>query len=225
MSSLRPLPLLAALLCSLAGAQTLASTPLELGLVGGFAAGGSAQVFVGAPRLLGPLGARLSVERSRSAEGFDDDAPLDPSGPPGTVGEIKQSGLVTAETFSSLSYGLDVTYDLGQPVPGVATSVYGGGRYGQFSSRLEQGSEFTEYASSAYGLGLGTRADYLLTPMFSLVADLGLDFYFVGGPISRRGDHDAATFKPGEDAYHTVSRAVRRPGHVLRAMLGVKYSF
>ncbi|AWN23325.1 hypothetical protein DKM44_08845 [Deinococcus irradiatisoli] len=216
---------LAALAGSLAGAQALTPARLpELGLLGGLASGGSAQVFVNAPQLLGPLGARLSLSRTRSAGGFDDDAPLE--GGSASVGQLKQDGQVTGETFSLLTYGLDLTYDLGQPIPGVATSVYGGARYGQYASRLQRSDQFTEYASSAFGVATGTRANYLLTRTFSFVADLGVEVYLQGGPITRRDSGQGSeVFRPGEESYVSLSRALKRPAAVVRAMLGVKYSF
>lgn len=202
---------------------------LEVGLTGGYAGGGSGQLFVDSHNLAGSFGARLSLGRSSREGGFGDSADLsgsDLNGPPGSVGQQNKSGLIRGTRASAFTFGLDATYDLGQPVPGVATSLYGGLRYGQFNSRLTaSGGPVTDYASSAFGLGLGTQIGYLLTNNFSIIGDLGFDRYFGGGPITRRGGKRAVTFRPGEAGYDAVNRVVERPGLVFKALLGVKYSF
>lgn len=232
------------LVCSAANAQTTAAQSttaqstkanttyklnsynnIELGLIGGYANGKSVQVFVNYNNLAGPIGARLSVTNSSNGNGFDDNADLS-AGLLGTIGQQKKSGLIMVEGGSLTSYGLDATYDLGQPVPGVATSVYGGVRYGQFNSRLQYAGQYTDYSSKAFGVGVGSQVGYLLTNNISLIGDLGVDQYFHSGPItSRDNKNNTDTFKPEEASYAAVNKAVIRPSTVFKAMLGVKYSF
>ncbi|WP_161882534.1 outer membrane beta-barrel protein [Deinococcus alpinitundrae] len=159
---------------------------VEVGLTGGYAAGGSIQVTVSRADLLGPLGVRLSLGRSGS----------DPSPVGGQQAHL-----------TLLTYGLDATYNFGQPVPGVATSVYGGPRYGQLILRPDgSGDPSNEANAGALGLGVGAQVGYLLTNAFSFIAELGLDQYL-------------GTAKAVSQA------APERPGTVFKALLGVKYRF
>ncbi|GAA4003172.1 hypothetical protein GCM10022631_12580 [Deinococcus rubellus] len=164
---------------------------VEVGLTGGYAAGGSGQVSVSRADLAGPLGVRLSLSRSSN------DQP-------------QANGQQTRRTL--LAYGLDATYDFGQPMPGVATSFYGGLRYGQIISRLSgSGDQTTETTSGAPGLGMGAQIGYLLTNTFSFIAELGLDQYFGNkGEVSQNSQ---------------TTPTAERPGTVFRALLGVKYRF
>lgn len=228
-----PLKTLFALLCLTLPAASAQSAPtafpftynnFQLGLLGGYAGGGSVQLFANYNNVAGPLGLRLSVGRSSREGGFDDDSDL---GLLGTLRDQRKSGLIRSERASALFYGLGATYDLGQQIPGLETSLYGGLRYGQFNSRLTyKGGQYTDYSSRAFGVGVGSQAAYLLTNSLNLVGDVGLDQYFGGGPIVRRDDrNNTDTFKPGEGGYDTVNQAVKRPGTVLKVMLGVRYSF
>ena len=215
-----------------AGAQaqtTITAAPvlsnLELGLSGGYSGGGGGQVFVQYNNLSGPIGVRLSAGRSSNNDGFDDSADLS-AGLLGTIAQQKASGNITGEKATQQTYGLDATYDLGQALPGVATSLYGGLRYGSFNSTLTyQGGQSSDYASSAFGVGIGSQAEYLLTRNVSVFGDLGVDQYFSGGDITVTSGTSSDTFKPGEGGYTAINNAVNRPGTVFKAMLGVKYSF
>jgi len=156
---------------------------VEVGLIGGYAAGGSVQVSVSRADLLGPLGVRLSLGRSSGQERMD--------------------GQQARRTL--LAYGLDATYDFGQPVPGVATSIYGGPRYGQLTLRPGGSGDVT--STGALGLGVGAQVGYLLTNAFSFTAEVGLDQYLGTG-------EKAASQATSE-----------RPGTVFKALLGIKYRF
>ncbi|AZI41579.1 hypothetical protein EHF33_01425 [Deinococcus psychrotolerans] len=228
-----PLKTLFALLCftlPAASAQTAPAalpfsyTNFQFGLLGGYADGRSVRVFANYNNLAGPLGLRLSVGRSSKEGGFDEDADL---GLLGSIGQQKKSGLISSERANALFFGLGATYDLGQQIPGLETSFYGGLRYGRFNSRLTyKGGQYTDYSSSAFGIGLGSQAAYLLTNSLSVVGDVGVDQYFGGGPIVSRDDrNNTDTFKPGEGGYEAINKAVKRPGTVLKVMLGVRYSF
>jgi len=166
----------------------LLSTPflstVEVGLIGGYAAGGSVQVSVSRANLLGPLGVRLSLGRSSGQERVD--------------------GQQARRTL--LAYGLDATYDFGQPVPGVATSIYGGPRYGQLTLR-QGGSGENVTSTGALGLGVGAQVGYLLTNAFSFTAEVGLDQYL------------------GTDEKAASQATPERPGTVFKALLGIKYRF
>ncbi|TSA86752.1 outer membrane beta-barrel protein [Deinococcus detaillensis] len=228
-----PLKTLFALLCLTLPAASAQAAPaalpfsytnFQLGLLGGYADGRSVQVFANYNNLAGPLGLRLSVGRSSKEGGFDEDADL---GLLGTLREQRKSGLISSERASALFFGLGATYDLGQQIPGLETSFYGGLRYGRFNSRLTyKGGQYTDYSSSALGVGLGSQAAYLLTNSLSVVGDVGVDQYSRSGPIVSRDDrNNTDTFKPGEGGYDTINKAVKRPGTVLKVMLGVRYSF
>ncbi len=105
-----------------------------------------------------------------------------------------------------LAYGLDATYDFGQPVPGVATSIYGGPRYGQLTLR-PGGSGENVTSTGALGLGVGAQVGYLLTNAFSFTAEVGLDQYL------------------GTDEKAASQATPERPGTVFKALLGIKYRF
>lgn len=165
--------------------STLFLSTVEVGLTGGYAAGGSIQLSISRADLLGPLGVRLTLGRSSD--------------------QLQVDAQQARRTL--LAYGLDTTYDFGQPVPGVATSFYGGLRYGQLILRLGgSGDPSTEATTGAPGLGVGAQIAYLLTNAFSFIAELGLDQYF-------------GTAKAASQA------APERPGTVFKALLGVKYRF
>lgn len=227
-----PKPLFALLLLALPAASAQTAAPsfpftynnVQIGLLGGYAGGGSAQVFANYNNVVGPLGLRLSVGRSSKEGGFDDAADL---GLLGSIGQQKKSGLISGERTSTLFYGLGATYDLGQQIPGLETSLYGGLRYGQFNSRLTyRGGQYTDFSSSAFGMGIGSQAAYLLTNSLSVVGDVGLDQYFGGGPVVRRDNkNNTDTFKRGEGGYDIIDKAIKRPGTVLKVMLGLRYSF
>ena len=198
---------------------------IELGLSGGYLGGGGGQVFVQYNNLAGPIGVRLSAGRSSNNDGFDDSADLS-AGLLGTIGQQKANGNITGEKATRQMYGLDATYDLGQALPGVATSLYGGLRYGSFKSTLTyKGGQSSDYASGAFGVGIGSQAEYLLTRNLSVFGGLGVDQYFSGGNITVTSSTSTDTFKPGEGGYDTINKAVNRPGTVFKALLGVKYSF
>lgn len=210
---------------------TLSFTPpplighIKLGLSGGYLAGGGAELFVQASDLVGSFGARFSFSRSRHAGGFDDAASLD--GGPDSIASQKNRGEIAGDQVTLQTLGLDASYSLGQPVPGLETSVYAGLRYGQFYSRLAYtNGQSTEYSSSAFGIGLGSQAAYLLTNLFSFFGALGVDQFFGPSAItSRDGQNNCATLRPGDAGYEALNRAVKRPSTVLKATLGVKYSF
>jgi hypothetical protein len=199
---------------------------LELGLTGGYAGGGNVGVFVGYKNLAGPIGARIGLSRSRNNNGFNDDRDLS-GGVLGTVGQNKANGNITGEAATAQTVSLDATYDLGQPLPGLETGIYAGLRYGAFNSRLTfRGGQYTDYSSSAFGVGVGSQAGYLITNNISVVGDLGVDQYFPGNTINTRDSQgNTDSFQKGQGGYDSVNAAVRRPGTVLKASLGLKYKF
>ena len=223
-------------LAASAGAQVIPATPLsspstsllsrlDLGLTGGYVGGGGFQVFVDYNNLIGPVGARLSISSSSNGDGFNDDADLS-GGLLGTIGQQKANGNISEERALRQTFGLDATYPLGQPLPGIATSVYGGLRYGSFTSRLTyRDGQSTDYKSAAFGVGIGSQAAYLLTRNISIVGDLGVDQYFNKSDITASSGNNTDTFKAGEGGYAAVDNVVNRPGTVFKAMIGVKYSF
>ena len=110
-----------------------------------------------------------------------------------------QVGLGAQQSRRTLfAYGLDATYDLGQPVPGVATSFYGGPRYGQLTLRPGGFGDVDETSTGALGLGVGAQVGYLLTNAFSFTAEVGLDQYF--------GPDEEAAVKPPRSAPARSSR-------------------
>ena len=199
---------------------------LELGLTGGYAGGGNVGVFVGYKNLAGPIGARIGLSRTRNGNGFNDSADLS-GGLLGTIGQQKANGNITGEAASSQILSADATYDLGQALPGVAVGLYGGLRYGAFNSRLTfKGGQYTDYSSSALGVGIGSQAGYMITNNISVIGDLGVDQYFPGGTINTRDSQgNTDSFSRGEGGYDNVNAAVRRPGTVAKASLGLKYTF
>ena len=213
------------LVCSgAASAQTTPSLPftapplvghLELGLSGGALAGGGGQLFVQANDLFGAFGARLSFSRSRHAGGFDDALSL--NGTSDSLAQQKKRGEIAGDQATVQTLGLDASYSLGQPVPGLATSIYAGLRYGQFYSRLAYtNGQNSEYSSSAFGIGLGSQAAYLLTSLFSFFGELGVDQFFGSSAVtSRDSQKNRVTLKPGDAGYAALSRAVQRPSTVL----------
>lgn len=202
------------------------SGKLELGLTGGYAGGGNVGAFVGYKNLAGPIGVRIGLSRTRNSNGFNDDKDLS-GGLLGTIGQQKANGNVTGEAASIQTLSADATYDLGQPLPGVAVGLYGGLRYGALNSRLTfKGGQYTDYSSSALGVGIGSQAGYMITNNISVIGDLGVDQYFPGGTINTRDSQGKTdSFKKGEGGYDAVNAAVRRPGTVAKASLGLKYSF
>ncbi len=190
---------------------------LELGLTGGSYNGLGGQAYIGMRNLAGPIGARLSASYGRNSGGFDESAdyPLF-----GSIGQMKATGLVTATSSRSTTVGLDATYNLGYVADNIDTTVYGGLRYGTFNSRLEMDSAYTDYSSSAFGLGAGVEAGYKINSNLSITGNLGADYYFNGGDVTASSSDGSRNMLAASSADF-----VNRPGMLVKAGVGIKYLF
>lgn len=213
---------LLALTLGAASAQTVTTYPtpstsnLELGLTGGYYNGGGAQFFVGMRDLYGPIGVRLSGSFASNNNGFDEDVafPL-----LGSIKTQKASGLVDDTKGKSTVIGLDATYDIGSFISNIDTTVYGGLRYGHFTSTIDyKAGGSTDYTSNRFGMGVGVEASYPITNNFSIIGNLGGDYFFKGDIKSDDGTN-TDTFDADDAKY------VSQPGGLFKAGLGIKYRF
>ncbi|MBB6016237.1 hypothetical protein ACFP9V_13900 [Deinococcus radiopugnans] len=212
-----------------AGAQTFNN--LELGLTGGYAGGLSGEVFVHAPNVVGPVGVKVGVAYTRPSDAINDAAD-DGLGPFSDAKKpISQGGLGATEAGRHTVISVDGTYGLGEVAPGIDTMVYGGVRYGMFSSTEDYGASAgtRTYSSNSFGLGAGAMASYALTGNLSLVGDLGADYFFKNTiNLVRNPPGSAQTTEsvPTSDgSYSTYDNRFVRPGTSFKARIGVKYMF
>ncbi|ULH15904.1 hypothetical protein MF271_04550 [Deinococcus sp. KNUC1210] len=213
-----------------AGAQTF--TPnlsnVEFGLRGGYEMGLSGGVTVHVRNVSGPLGVRFSADYSNVSDSLNDSAnvPLF-----GNWGTLKSQGA--AESGSSTTVGVDLTYTLPSTVAGVDAYLYGGGRYNNFNAVADftnygaAGSNAgkTTYSTNQFGLGAGVVGQYALTPNLSLAGDLGVDYYFPSGISTNDGNGNTDTFNQGETGYDDLNALVNQPTTNFKAKIGIVYRF
>ncbi|WP_189087496.1 hypothetical protein [Deinococcus ruber] len=222
-----------------AGAQTF--TPnlsnVEFGLRGGYDMGLSGGVTVHVRNVSGPLGVRFSADYANVSDALNDNAnyPL-----LGNWGTLKSQGA--AESGSSTTVGVDLTYTLPSTIAGVDAYVYGGGRYNNFNAVADFSkygtpaatslavstaatSSSTTYSTNQFGLGAGVVGQYALTPNLSLAGDLGVDYYFPSAISSNDGNGNTDTFNQGEAGYDDLNALVNQPTTNFKAKIGIVYRF
>lgn len=216
------LPLLA-LGLGAASAQTIRTIAapsvnnLELGLTGGYYRSGGAQFFVGMRNLYGPIGARLSASYASGNGGFSDSTTIPVVG---SIKSQKAAGLINNTKAKSTMVGLDATYELGEIATRTDLTVYGGLRYGHFTSTINYADKsYADYTSNRFGLGAGVEAGYAVTNNLSVIGNLGADYYFKGDIKSKDSNGNSDTLS--SDSLNFVSQ----PGGVFKAGVGVKYRF
>lgn len=222
MKKLIPLTLLA--LTATAGAQSLSG--VQLGLTGGYASGLSGEIFVLTPNVVGPVGVKVGVATTRSADAIRDSSAYGLGvAPTPTFGDAKQQGLAT-ESGSQTVVSLDGTYALGEVAPGVDSSLYAGGRYGMFSATADYGSAGRQtYRSNAFGVGAGALVSYALTGNLSLVGDVGVDHFFDATVTSDDGRGNIDTIATNDGSYRELTSPFVRPGTNFKARVGIKATF
>ncbi len=197
---------------------------VALGLTGGYATGLGGEVFVHAPNVAGPIGVKLSAAYTRPSDSIRDDVSINSTLGLPTFGAAK-STLGASESGSHTTFGLDGTYSLGEVAPGLSALAYAGGRYGIFSATesYSLSNSATTYSMNAFGVGAGAQLSYALAGNISLVGDLGIDQYFNGGITASGASSDS--WSTGEAGYNDVRNRLAFPGTVLKAKLGVKFTF
>lgn len=225
MKKLIPLTILA--LTATAGAQSLSG--VQLGLTGGYAGGLSGEIFVLTPNVVGPVGVKVGVATTRSADAINDAAPTGLGGSLATYGDLKkptsQGGFGYSESGSATVTSVDATYGLGEVAPGIDATLYGGGRYGMFRATFGDDATYTNYSSNAFGVGAGAMVSYALTGGLSLVGDLGVDHFFAADVNATDKNNNTTTYKAGSQTYAQDTAPFNRPGTNFKARVGVKATF
>lgn len=204
----------------------LGATGIDAGLSVGYANGLSLEAFVHAPKVLGPLGAKVGLGYAKAADAILDSTPFDPAGDKTyTFAKAKADGKAS-ESGSALTLSLDATYPLGELVRDVQATLYGGGRYGKFSATEQAGGNVTQHQTSAFGVGGGVLLSYPLPNRFDVVADLGVDQFF-NAPIYNGTivDGKEVAIEPNDAAYTFASQKFVHPGFVFKVRLGLKMNF
>jgi hypothetical protein len=129
----------------------------------------------------------------------------------------------SSENAQNITLGLDVSYSFDFQ-SAFTLSPYLGARYNLFSGSVTVGGSPNALASNQFGVGGGVRAGYFLDNQFSLLLDLGVDYFLesaiqVGSTRYNPGD------SLGPPLNLNVHQWVNDPRLVWKGRIGLAFNF
>ncbi|MFC6590900.1 hypothetical protein ACFP81_01855 [Deinococcus lacus] len=200
------------------GAVRTSASPIELGLMGGYADGLNGEAFVHVPNVAGAFGVKAGVSYGQR------DAIAKPTG---AIVDITAGTNYKAEGSATV-VSLDGTYGLGQVARGTTATAYAGGRYGMFGGKETYtlaGADYSnDFSANAFGLGAGVQISGPVSSNMDLVGDLGVDHFFAG-EVKRTAKMGNTVLE--EDTYTDAAdikyNRFNAPGTNFKAKVGVKF--